>query len=1652
MSDAPVSSETPAASPGASDSPAHDSQAGLRRKLELSRRELLDLTARNRLLHAPRRQSRSSSIEIIDERSEHLHRLLVIDGKSMTFDAAPDSQTTGAANAVTTAPIAPATILRPSEGDVTAFSDVDGSTHPDVESEELPASLEQPADAEDAQAAARRRDDRLQTTLPSNQLQQKLLRTYYAARTYQEEQGVNVLFISLGFLKWYEESKPGTERYAPLLLIPVDLERPSAAARFRVRWSGEDIATNLSLQVKLKAEHRIELPEVEQALDAEEEISPSKYFDAVRSAVSGMKGWEVLDDDAVLGFFSFAKLLMYRDLEPAAWPAKRALDQHPLIRELVGGATAVAAQADAPLCGEDDLIDPLVDPREMMHVVDADSSQALVVEEARRGRNLVIQGPPGTGKSQTIANIIAAAVKGGKRVLFVAEKVAALNVVKDRLSNIGLGDMCLALHSNKARKAAVLEDIGHTLALDRPLVANAEQTADRLREARDRLNAHARAMHQPHQPSGVSAYRCVGELARLRSEGVPTLDFTLDDFGQWTAGQASQRRAGLKELAACARELGLPSQHPWRGVMLESILPMDLDRLIVKFDPTAEAVQAADDEAAALNQLLGLAIGEVAGSPTLATVRQRARAAERIAAAPEMDRLALTDRVWETHRPEIEQVIAAGTQIAATKQRLAGTLAEVAWTTDLAAARRDLAAHGDGLFRFLSSAFRNARAMLSGVLAPGAALPRAHADRLALIDAVLAVQSAQKSIAASSEVARRAFGSMWLGERSNWTALSAIVKWEGECRSDSRMPRDFRQIASRIADAKPLVEAARRTLEAGDRALAAVRDVAGALKLDAAAAFTLAAGPEGLNDPAIERVQLQDLATRLRSWRDRPEELSKWIAYRQRDGLSRAAGLGALCDRLFDGRITPAQAVDRLDAAYHERILRELARDHPSLTAFDGLAHERLQQQFRELDQQRISIARAEVALAHWERIPRGAGAIGEVGVIRRELAKKRRHMPIRQLLRSAGNAVQAIKPVFMMSPLSIAQYIEPGALDFDILLIDEASQVRPVDALGAIARARQIVVVGDDKQLPPTRFFTREFEGEDAADDLLDGEASMTGDLESILGLCSAQNLASRMLRWHYRSRHHSLIAVSNREFYDNRLFVIPSPVGRDSTRGLVLHHVRDGVFDRGGSATNRVEAAAVAQAVMRHARDWPKLSLGVGAFSVQQRDAIIDELERLRRADPSIESFFAADRPEPFFVKNLENIQGDERDVIFISVGYGRDARGGMTMNFGPLSNAGGERRLNVLITRAKARCEVFTSILAGDIDLGRATGKGPAAFKAFLAYAEQGVLEGASSSPANDAMESVLARSLREAGWQVDQHVGVAGFFVDLAVRKAHQPPGEYSMGVECDGPGYAASRSARDRDRTRPFVLSDRGWQLHRVWSLDYFNRPQEQIARMLAALDGSPTAGASAARDAAPDFQREQATSRRGTEPSEQPISVPYKQARVRVPASREIPELPIGKLAEIIGQIIEVEGPIHGDEIAERVRQLWDATRLGPRMVRAIDAALEWAVRTSAAIRTGEFYLRSSASPIIVRDRSEVESASLRDPSNLPPMEIQACLRNIIRANMGASRDEAINAVARTLGFKATTPALREAIDAQVADLLKATVIVEDNGRLRIAS
>lgn len=1565
----------------------------VRRRLLEQRQALLDLGLRNRLINLPMRTKGVRTIELIEAKAPETYDLLAA-GRALTFlpGREPDEAAQG-----------------------------------ELAIEGAQASPVAPADAMPSSEAAAPAPHRLQTRLAAEALQKRLFDIWYDARTIEEEQGVNILYLAFGLLRWYEDDKSDIARHAPLVLLPVRLERSSAAERFSLRSRGEPASPNLSIQAKLRGDFGMVIED----FPDEDEVDIAAYVAEIARTISGKARWQVLPDAMVLGFFSFAKFLMYRDLDPDNWPESNAIHEHGPVTALLGEGF----EAFEPIVPDGQPIDPVIPPPALNHVLDADSSQAVAIEEVLRGRHLVIKGPPGTGKSQTIANIIAGAALQGRKVLFAAEKMAALDVVHRRLRQVGLGPMTLELHSTKANKRLLLEELRRTRELALKTPVQDPGVTGRLAETQADLNRHAAMLHEPMEPSGITPYRLLGRLVALRDAG-GLAGFAVERASQWTQEQARANRELMAELAERLGTVGDPAANIWRGVRRDAIDPAELERLAGLMRSVEADLEAVEEAAVGISRDFGL---QVVTIRDLDVVWRTTCAASSLPA--QADRRLLAQPVWREDVGALGDLVALGKAYRKVVEAMAQLYRAEAWTADLRPVRQAFAVHGASFLRFFSGRYRGAKAEFKALLATE--MPGDLVKRLQLLDDMISAQELRRHFEGQKDMGARAFGTLWAGDKSDWDRLQAITDWWRDHRHPALAPDFLDRLAARPGG-REFGAMGAVIVQSVPRLFHDLKALSEFLDYDLE-------GGHGIAD--CVDLEVAALVRQLRLWLANLESITRWIAFTHRCHVAREAGLGALVDGLLDGRIPGDHLVVTFERAYYEALREDLFARHADLKRFDGELQNRAVEQFRMLDRARIALARESVALKHLRERPASAGGIGPLGVLNGEFAKKRNHLPIRQLLDRAGPAIQQLKPVMMMSPLSISQFLKPGALSFDLLVIDEASQVEPVDALGAVARASQFVVVGDERQLPPTRFFAK-LTGEVPEEDD-DEETFKASDAESVLDLCLAKGMSYRQLNWHYRSRHQSLITVSNREFYDNRLMVVPSPhaggrspnggAGGAEAMGLIFRYLPKAVYDRGNSRTNAEEARVVAQAIMAHARHRASLSLGVATFSVAQRQAILKELELLRRESPATEIFFNREGNEPFFVKNLENIQGDERDVIFISVGYGRSAEGYLAMSFGPLNLDGGERRLNVLISRAKYRCEVFSSIRGEDIDLTRANARGVAALKLFLSFAETGRLGTPveTGRTPDSLFEEQVAGQLRARGHQITHQIGSAGFFVDLAVVDPDRPQ-RFLLGIECDGAQYHASRSARDRDRLRQHVLEGQGWLIHRIWSTDWYLRPHEELTKVEAAIERAKATWRKRDEELAVSAELESAKEEEplplspllsideplatlGEEPAPSSPARPYVEARLGITGTAELHEVPTAGMAAYVVGVVEVEGPVHEQEIVARIRDSFGLARAGNRVREAVQDGIDVA-RVTGRIVGGPFYKLPEA-PVVLRDRSMVESAGLRRPDMLPNEEVEAAFLAVIAANYGAPRDALIVAAARLFGFAATSSVLKERLD-----------------------
>lgn len=575
--------------------------------------------------------------------------------------------------------------------------------------------------------------------------------------------------------------------------------------------------------------------------------------------------------------------------------------------------------------------------------------------------------------------------------------------------------------------------------------------------------------------------------------------------------------------------------------------------------------------------------------------------------------------------------------------------------------------------------------------------------------------------------------------------------------------------------------------------------------------------------------------------------LVAWSKFLAAKNDAASLGVQELIERCEQGKVEAASLVAAFEFVFFRTLSRGILAAHRELARFSGASHEHLRGEFRELDREVIGLTGQKYAAEIDGRkktihgVASGrAGDLTEMALLTKEINKQKRHIPIRQLLSRAGKSLQQLKPCFMMGPLSVAQYLEQGLLSFDLIVMDEASQLRPEDALGAVARGKQLVVVGDPKQLPPTSFFDRLMD--DDGDDP-DEEPSIVEGVESILGICEHLFRPVRTLRWHYRSQHESLIAFSNSQFYDHRLVVFPAPYRRNRRLGVNYRYVKEGIYQ---DRRNHPEAQRVVDAVVEHMLTCPDESLAVVTLNQTQRELIEDLLDKkLRDVRGTSEFLERHDKAGwPFFVKNLENVQGDERDVIFVSTTFGKPPGSNVVrQGFGPINRADGWRRLNVLFTRARRRIDLFTSMLPEDVRLEERASLGRRALRDYLDFAKTGRLPAVAAGKATEREEDsdfelAVADALKAQDFDTEPQIGVAGYFIDLGVRHPTRR-GEFLAGIECDGVTYHSSLSARDRDRIRQEILESLGWRgrIIRVWSTDWFADPAGQTARLVKFLQG-----------------------------------------------------------------------------------------------------------------------------------------------------------------------------------------------------------------------
>lgn len=1225
---------------------------------------------------------------------------------------------------------------------------------------------------------------RLHSISEEDELTSTLTRLYRNSRTSLEESGAATLFLALGVLRWYEKNK--TPRYAPIVLVPVDISRKSGKGNYSLSMRDEDASINITILEFLKQTFNLEIHGLTPPPKDEHGLDISRIFAIIRKGIMNMPMCDVIEV-GVLGNFSFSKFVMWNDVHSNPDFLGRNNIVHSLMEGRIDWDCSIPENID-----ESDAVLP----------VSVDSSQLHAINMAAGGVSFVLHGPPGTGKSQTITAMIANALSKGKRVLFVAEKMAALEVVQKRLATLGIGDYCLELHSNKATKKSVLDQLDRSLSLTKQDEnSHFDMKTQQVREMRKELDAYSAALNKV-RPFGKTLRQMI-DLYEALPETDQTVIFPEEEVSGLTEEMLDQQRRALERLITAGKGIGHPHNHPLRSVHLTEYsqkLKLAMGGLVQPYIDSLKKIQEDSETFAELIQrpvprsenewtdfyFCSSAIQKVKEIPSFLRNYE------------DLDKAFYVPEAYlekeQNFQKKHEEMLAK-------------------WTDTFL--KMDMNHYLEEYANSNKKLFGKGRAIkaLQNILQSFAHFEVIDDQIPLYLSEVTAYQQEEKKY----EEEQEKLPYEWKKILEEYPTAEALNKYKEVLKKQQKVDPRYKTIISDLLE-KGMLDQAKNQAETFIRdlnvAAVAEKNVISSLKLRL---------PKNSTDWIGEKISLCESIAK------NADLLKNWTIYQELNEECRKIGLGPICDA-YDAGLDHDQVMNVYLRSIYQAIILSVIEGEPALNSFTGYLFNTKIAEFKRLDNQYMKLAEEEVQNELSANLPNdyeNSDTSRQLNILRRAISSNGRGLSIRQLFSEIWDVLVRLKPCMLMSPLSVAQYLEPKDGLFDIVVFDEASQMPTCQAVGAIARGTSAVIVGDPNQMPPTSFFETNVIDENNLD---------IEDLESILDDCLALGMPSAYLHWHYRSRHESLIAFSNEEFYENQMTTFPSV--NDREKHVHLEKL-EGSFKRGGKRVNEAEAKAIVQEIIRRFKDpeLQKKSIGVVTFNANQQTLIEDLLNDEFDKNFQLENW-ATSGEEPLFIKNLENVQGDERDVILFSVTYGPDENGKMSMNFGPLNRDGGWRRLNVAVSRAREEMIVFTIMTPEMIDSGRSKKRGVEALRDFLSYAKNGSFRGERKETSISKNEGILrhiCKELTAANYQYQMNVGHSRFKVDIAVINPYKPE-EYLMGILFDGDSYGKIKNTRDREVSQIEVLNGLGWHLYRVWTMDWWEDRDKELAGLMEALE------------------------------------------------------------------------------------------------------------------------------------------------------------------------------------------------------------------------
>lgn len=1480
--------------------------------------------------------------------------------------------------------------------------------------------------------------NRLLTYYHTADLDNILTYIYKNAKLSIEENGASTLFLAVGLLRWYDRKTPEQERLAPILLLPVELSRRSVNSNFTLRSSGEETMINITLLEFLRQEYQLDLGALEELPYDDKGVDVGKIMGSVRRAVMNLKGWDVLEQ-LILGNFSFNKLILWKDIVSH----QEELKKSPIVRSLIDGELSkeLVISADHAI-GVDE-----IESSTLALPIDCDVSQKEAVWAASKGESFILHGPPGTGKSQTITNIIADALYRGKRVLFVAAKKAALDVVHKRLEQIGLGAFTLELHSNKTKKSEVLDQLAKSLEATKAMRSrDFVEESRRLDEAKQKIGEYVNLLHRK-QPVGWSLYEAISNLEALENltfgDGeVPTEVYqTLDraTYLKWTDW--------LSQFKSIINLIVHPAQNPLSFLKVDHYTPSFVQE-------TGAAVQAVLDVFSKLEVKVGFLARELrvpctlSDSKTLEEFIALLTALEQSSVLPLSFCRLLTDRgnvkLFNDWGALFEQYVALKTGLGEQfgKSIFEQDLSEIEFNWRQAQTQWFLR-------RWLDS--RKIKSHLKALVKRPL---RTHAEVEALFEQKN--EFAEVQLELNSDRFRdiqTQLGILFQGDDTNvgeikskvadfTNVINLINKWS------------FNGIDDWLGN---LEKSGIKYFD--DLKNKYGKDLTGAIR-DYGEFSALVEKHSTLENVFANTTSdfFKEAGERLRGIQNRLPSIRDWYHYVMTKRQSQPLQLDWMIRGYEENRYPREKVEEYFHYAVNATIIKNVIAQHEALSLFNPELFKSRIEDYKRIARLHKKLTIQEIRGKLAEQLPNlsfGIAQTSEVGILLRAIRNRGRGLSIRKLFEQVPTLLPRLVPCMLMSPISAAQYFDVNTDHFDLVIFDEASQLPTCEAVSSLARAKQAIIVGDPKQMPPTSFFSTI---------RLDEENMDLEDLESILDDCLSLTVPSRYLLRHYRSKHESLISFSNINYYDSKLLTFPS--ADDLNQKVVYHHVT-GFYDKGKSRTNKFEAGEIVEFIKKFYESGNReRSIGVVTFSQTQQSLVEELLQQLYLSDPKLEEHFTQGE-EPLFVKNLENVQGDERDIILFSVGYAPDQEGKISMNFGPLNRNGGWRRLNVAVTRARYEMHIFATLRSDQIDLSRSSAEGVLGLKEFLRFAEGGHLNFRAERNANEAaygdLSSAIARELSQHGLTVRTNVGTSGFRMDVGVVHPKYPD-RYILGIILDGHHYYNAKTVDDREMVIPSVLSSLGWKIYRLWSLDWIENSskivREIVDRVAELSELELQEGADMSNDVSdradePDFYPEVVR--------EEPVeSEPFQEAastKRREYVGCDL-EYVVGASSETIyhftnrniikrqiQQILEVESPISKGLLCKKILSAWFTSRMGGKLESYLDDIIHEVDLTERTHLGQVYYWKPGMTEI---DFYRVgEGSDRRNIEDIAPEELKVAILEAIDQYLSIELEELLRHTARIFGFaklgRQIDLSLRYTIDLMVQENL----VRIDGGRVR---